>query len=406
MLLEKKRKLFAFFFVIFLYGDLFAVVPADICFLVVDFKFNEEQGVKFCEVQLARGSKFSGYAYTHPDQPKYIAEQFDAWISQYPFSKWALKGGLSDINLFMLFRRDWNFYSNFKRLEKNAEFVEDSSFLLGDPSALKSYGLLLYCPCSKIPLNFREKHPSVLIVDQSFTPYRNSKIGMNELFSMNNELAQFNPKWKIYSKEYTSELADIVIKDLDCDKFVIKPSGSSLGNGIIIVSKSTLDSTLKLILTNPKKCGLYEDCSYSYWSVDKSESFIIEEFVVSDPVLLQGKWYDPTIRYIVILSANEGDLRIDLLDGYCKLPCKAITDSGDLNALHKSCGEKPFYSLVPDEMKEKIESQIEEALLLLYEQILNISTKKQKTQLSYHLELSAPCYLPECSLLKPLLKAC
>ncbi len=367
MLLEIRRKLFFLFIFV---GSLSGEIPADLSFLVVDFKFNEEQGVKVCEVQLARGSKFSGYAYSNPDQPNYIANAFDAWISQYPLSKWALKGGLSDIHVFTMLRNRWNFYSSFKRLKKVDEYTQDSTLPLEDRNALASYGSLLYCSCSKIPPHFIENHPSTLIMDLAFNPYRNCKVSVNALFSSDPELARYNPKWKIYPKAYTKDLANTILSDLGCEYVVIKPSGSSLGNGVIIVSKDDLDATLKLILTNKQKCESYNDRSYSYWAVDRGHTFIMEEFVVSDPVLMNGRWYDPTIRYVAILACDKGQLQVKLLDGYCKLPRRAVTDSGDLNALHKSCGEIPYYSKLTDEMKGKIEPQLEEALLLFYEQML------------------------------------
>src|SRR5438105_280604 len=81
--------------------------------------------------------------------------------------------------------------------------------------------------------------------DAASRPYWIDKYKMTSLFNNHPLLATIKPEWGLYPKTYTPTLADQIIQDIPSDFFVIKPRGSFVGRGVIIVAKKNLDSTLK-----------------------------------------------------------------------------------------------------------------------------------------------------------------
>ena len=98
---------------------------------------------------------------------------------------------------------------------------------------------------------------------------------------------------------------------------MIKPLNASRGNGVIIVDRLMLNRELKKILvdkeTNPN------DPTYKYWITTKNKTFLVEEFISSKIILLDGKHFDATMRVIFVLSHDMNNINIDFLGAYWKL---------------------------------------------------------------------------------------
>jgi hypothetical protein len=59
------------------------------------------------------------------------------------------------------------------------------------------------------------------------------------------------------------------------------------------------------------------------------------------------------------------------LGGFWKLPSKAIEEEGTLNEKKISCCAPPFYRAIVPEILKEVNAQMERAMLLLYEAMLN-----------------------------------
>src|SRR6185295_473621 len=159
------------------------------------------------------------------------------------------------------------------------------------------------------------------------------KYKMSLLFRTDPVLAKIKPEWQLYKKEYSPDLAAKIIQDLGGDAFVIKPRGAFLGNGVIIVSREDLDSTLHYILTEQEALKQNKDKSYNHWSRDPFNTFIVEKYYPSDPIMHEGKFYEPSMRVAFICIYNNQKIDFRFLGGYWMMPTKSLDQQGSLNEL-------------------------------------------------------------------------
>jgi len=190
--------------------------------------------------------------------------------------------------------------------------------------------------------NFRKEFPDFFTINVSSRPYAAHKTIGNSLFD-DEETAVYKPRWKEYAKQYSPDLAQRIFDDLQCDFVVIKPTNSGRSNGILMAGTHNLDKILYKILphhktkllrtinyrpTNPK--------TYEYWKKDKNKTFIVEEFFHAKPALIRGKLYDPAIRAYAILRYEQGKIYVTVLQGFLKIPPKALTDQGSFLDKHRT----------------------------------------------------------------------
>ncbi len=350
--------------------------PADISFLVVDLKYNEREGVKICEVQHGILSTFFGDKFNEGNKGV-IPGKFLEILSQYHSRAWAIGRISADPGVVEEIQHspDWSVKSNIKKLLADSDFIESAHLPVHDPYDLYQYHGLLYIRPSK-NINIRllqQNYPGILIMDMPTHSYWIDKYKMSELFNRNPTLSKYKPKWGLYPKEYSEDLAKTIIDELKCDIFVIKPRGAFLGNGVIIVSKKDLGSTLKYILTGSGDLSKDEDKSYNHWSKDQYDSFIVEEFIYSDPIAiphLDNKIYEPTMRIAAVLIYHQNQISIEYLGSYWLLPCSSIDEGNTLNEMYKAYCKEPYYAKPDPQILSIVKEQALEALQLLYKEML------------------------------------
>ncbi len=237
---------------------------------------------------------------------------------------------------------------------------------------------------------FKKKYKDFLVLDAASWEYGASKSILAKHLS--GDLAQYKPKWGIYSKRYTSDLAKKIINDLESEIFVIKPLNSGRSNGVIFTTKNELDNDLKKILikharktssnNQNKEFGImpYKTKLYSYWELDKNDSFMVEAYEQSKLMIIDGKTYDPSMRVFFAACHDNGKVYVWNTGAYWKIPHKALEDNATLTEKHKTVSvQQPGFSgiLVNAEDREKVKKIGLEAFAKIYAKMIRVSKKKK-----------------------------
>lgn len=369
------------------YGTAEAKYPVDISIMISDLKYSQEHGVKICEVQHGSLSAFNGDVYIWGGKGV-ILPKIGNFFDQFPVKKWT--AGLTHSPLKITFSdKEWELQETIKKLFKNPQFLDDAVVNPSDPTSIDAYSCLVYGTHDLVK-NFdrhHEAYPGALFIDAATFPYWVNKEKMSALFNQNTELKGYKADWEVYPKTYDSDLAARIKENMPSELYVIKPKGEFLANGVIVVESEELDNTLQLILEPKKSLKKHSDKSYAFWLNNKDDFFIIEKYYTSDylhfseNLTLKNKSiaevnsgdfrYDGTMRIAFILVYNEGKMSYHGLGGYWKLPCKALEEKGTLNQRRISCGEDPFFRSVDPKTLKAANEELERAMLLLYEIMLN-----------------------------------
>lgn len=349
--------------------------PADISFLVADLKYSKEGGVKLCEVQHGILSTFFGDKFIEGNGGV-IPAKFLSVLSQYQSRAWAV-GKISDPDIVKGIHNSaqWRVKRELQQLITDSEFIERANLPVYDPCDLYQYHGLVFIRSKKNlnPELLQQRYPGVLIMDMPTRAYWIDKYKMSELFNRNATLSKYKPKWGLYPKEYSEDLAKTIIDELGGDLFVIKPRAAFLGNGVIIVSGQDLDSTLRYILSDRKELQKDPDKSYHYWCKDTSDSFIVEEFIHSDLLSIEhldGKIYEPTMRMAVALTYHQNQIGAEFLGAYWLLPCSSLEEGSTLNEMYKAYCKPPYFAKPDPQTLSLVKEQVLEALQLLYKEML------------------------------------
>jgi|GEM_PF-5632385 len=284
--------------------------------------------------------------------------------------------------------------SNLRALEKDRLFTQlaatKKSGLVSDLSSYK--GIIIYVyfdnrsSAHQSLLNtFKKKHRDFLVLDEASWTYAADKKVLAELLS-DKELSQYKPKWGVYKKKYTQNLAQKICKDLGSSMFVIKPVNSGRSNGIIITDKNDLDKELRKILlgctskepNNGKNLGIMpvKTKLYGYWNLDRNTEFMVEAYEPSKPLIIKDKVYDPSMRIVWVARHNQGKVYINILGAYWKIPHKSLSDNGTLTEKHKTISvSQPGFTgiLVNAEDFAKVKAIAFEAFAKIYAKMIRVS---------------------------------
>ena len=162
--------LFHFFILVILYALPLLSNRAMVSFMCADIKYNEKQGVKFCEVQNGSDSVFwSDELY---EREAYVATKFADFFSTYNDSSW-FTFFLADRHFKNhLVERGWNTKSTLEKIVKDPLFLNKAKKIVVDPTNLFHYHGVLFAKAkefSSIEL-FRQNFPGILIIDESTFP--------------------------------------------------------------------------------------------------------------------------------------------------------------------------------------------------------------------------------------------
>ncbi len=350
--------------------------PVDVSHVIADIKFSQENGVKICEIQHGILSAFRGDAFANGNDGV-ISPEFVNFFAQIPVPKWTMPRQIAYKKLAGMLQDspDWNTRNSMDAILTDPDFYPSSQILPTDPSSIDSYYGMVYVqsPVVRNYDQFRQKFPGIIIIDAATHPYWIDKYKMSLLFKNHPVLAAIKPEWQLYPKQYTETLALQIQHDIPSDFFVIKPRSSCVGNGVIIVSKEELDSTLQFILNRSPELQYHHDNSYNYWFQDPHHTFLVEKYYHSDNIQVphfENNTYEPTIRVAFIMKYDKGTISHHYLGAYYTVPFKSIDEEGTLNERKKAYCKPPHYYRVSDEVLNQVLQQLDIAIPLLYKEML------------------------------------
>lgn len=350
--------------------------PVDLSFLVADLKYSQEHGVKICEVQQGIVSNFKGEAFANGGV-SVVANNLMDVFALYLKDGWTIKRNHCDASIKKLLEahNSWHLCSNESAIYNDPYFLELASEDIYDPCNLFDYHGFVYLKCRSVKKmdGLHEKYPGIVFIDRATAPYWVDKAKVSKLFDLDPRLQEIKPRYGIYKTGYTSQLAGQIINDLQTKYYVIKPKGSFLGKGVIIVSENDLDSTLKYIFCKSNKLKNDQDGSYNYWYTCNAKEFIVEQFYPSDPLKVKhlgDKPYQPTMRVSYVFAFSEGEVTLHFLGAHWLLPKKSLSEKGSLNDLHKGYCVIPHYVTVDPDLLEQVLIELEEPMKLLYQKML------------------------------------
>ncbi len=357
--------------------------PVDVCFMVADLKYSAKQGVKICEIQQGSLSVFNGDAFRDPVDGS-IYKNFLHALSLYNQNGWVVADYIADKNLVSALASSplWQTPKDMIALLSDSSFTYRAKQPVKEINDLSSYQGFLYQSWSYLSaiFDFEDRFSGMVVVDKSSFPFWGDKYKMTQLFADDEVLSTFKPKWGSYKKIYSKELAEKVAEDLQCDTFVIKPRGECLGNGVIITSRQNLDDVLFYIITKSGQLADSQDPAYVVWKQDPFDSFIVEEFVISDPIAvphLGNKIYQPTMRMAFLLVYHQHCHHVHFLGGYWKTPSLSIEEEGDFMQKNKDICEPPYYCAVDPKTMESVENDLLIALPLLHSKMLRFCSDSE-----------------------------
>lgn len=352
-------------------------LPVDVSFLIVDLKYSLEKGAQICEIQHGVPSAFKGNAMLYDGQ-ELIAQQLVNRLDGFYEKSWAAINFFADPTIKKLFLENdhWQKVSKYGDLDNNKEFLINATLPVDDPANLYAYhGFVFMSPLVKVNrLNFQEKYPGVVLVDNAFYGYATNKHKMTELLMGHPLTEQHKPKWGFYKKD-DKDLADRINSEIGSDILVIKPTDQYRGEGVIIVKKEELKSVLQYLFDKKNKKVVFEDQAYEFWRNGDSSEFIVEEFIAVEPVSvphLDGKLYSPTLRLAFLLFYDQHEIDVVCLGGYYTLPKKSVCEEGSLNEKYKSYVKVPYFAKVDPKIKQQAEIEIKEVLKIVYQKLLGI----------------------------------
>lgn len=346
-----------YLFILLFFVNLQAQV--DITFLVADLKYNERQGVQICEIQPGSVSMFYDAVNPTPAMEALygndglFAAQFSALLARYQTRFWlSQKGPCDAVFKNQLTKNGWRLVTHVRALISDQLFQEVAKIPPADPGNICDYQGIVYGGPTGREQRFLKWYPGIILMDTAFLPCKQNKAAVNHLLTL-------KPKWKAYLK---GESASTIKSDLNCEIYVFKPIGSTLGRGVEIVPKEDLENALE-------KIG-----SEKEWAQDLHQYFLVEEFVESDPVEvphLGHRLYDGTMRVEFLLVYTEGEIKIHFLNGYWQLPRKSIHEEGTLTEKHKSCPFTPYFLEVDPDTLQKVQEQLAPELHSFYQKLLS-----------------------------------
>ncbi len=354
--------------------------------MVADLKYNTKQGVKICEIQQGCLSLFNGDKFRAPEEASIHKQLLDV-LASYNQNGWIVANSIIDKNLVSALTSSslWQSPKDLVALLSDHDFLNQSAQPVADRHDLSSYQGFLYVNFSMLRTipDFAQRFAGMIIIDKASFPFWIDKYKMTQLFAEDELLATCKPKWGHYKKIYTPELASQIACDLQCDTFVIKPRGEFLGKGVIIAKKEELDEILSYIITKSGRLAdsqdpVYQDPAYTAWKYDSFDSFIVEEFVTSDPVTLphlENKVYQPTMRVAFVLVYNKGCHEVHFLGGYWKTPSVSLHEEGSFMDKNKDICEPPYYCPVDAATMQAVQEQLRIALPLLHSKMLQFCAK-------------------------------
>ena len=358
--------------------------PLLLDFNIIDAKFNQN-GLKILEFGGGHRSGFTGHdnLYWHG----YTWHRFWECAAQFGLPMWYIRQPRDEQR--KAFIATDTFLKHAGRFAENEHDLLAQISVQHQPVADGSFpdykGIILINKTNKeyFPMYtfLKSKLPQATFVCETANHFVFDKYRTDVLFREPG-LKQYRPKCMVCYKRYRKSLAKKIIGRMKCDMFVIKPLNAQYGKGIIFVTKEDLDSTLKTILVDkqtPQRILLSE--ALEWWSHDPNGRFIVEEYVPSTPVEVEGKLFDATLRVIFAMHLQDGQPHVTVFGAFWKLPTHAINDDVSLNQIHQSYQYDRAVMSAPldDESLVRLQVLLQDALPKVYAKMIN-ETNDQRVQ--------------------------
>ena len=176
--------------------------PVDISYMVCDFKYSQEHGLKICEVQHGALSALGGDLYISGKVGS-ISPMIANFFDHFPMKKWASGPSYTPLRR-SLVAKGWKLEQSIKRFPRILNFWSVQRCAPADPSSIASYAGIVYASreLAKDFDFYRNAYPGILFVDAATLPYWIDKYKMNLLFNDNAELKEYKADWEPYPKKY------------------------------------------------------------------------------------------------------------------------------------------------------------------------------------------------------------
>jgi hypothetical protein len=354
---------------VFFSGTLVAERRACITALVADLKVSQTHGIKICEIQTVRQSRFAGADVVHKEKgriPSLLALVLSDYIDTIWFDNEVIGDDFLRRHLKKLGGRG---LTKLRSLSRSSDFVEDAKNPPKDPADLSSYSTALYTASRRMrdPAEFMNGYPGILFIDEPIWHLARSKDSMNAFLDSDPVLRTLRPRWVSSPKEgYASHVADEINAHIGTEYVVVKPLRGTKGRGIIITPAAGLDKILSAVTGNKSALRKKSDINLHMWSYDRPTHFTVEEYASSDPIAvphLKGRRYDGTMRIVFLLVRDHGATKFHMVDGYWKLPRKSLdSQSATLTEIHKSYGEAPYFAAVEPALMAWVTAELQNSL--------------------------------------------
>lgn len=376
-LLSLPRPLRWLLFFCCLFASSLEATRADISLVVIDLKYNEEQGVKICEIQPGSVSAFQHSRNRGADIANYFLDLLEKYWEP---SACCLMPTTGDLTLRRkMFERGWQ-----RRIPNPQTLAvhrqREGEGASTNPSDLSFYLGAIYSRLNSIKYRKNATHrfwPEFLFIDR-VTAYRiRNKSCVHKLLRSRPELAVLRPRCGIYPAQYSKKITSRILDELSSKHLVIKPPNACRGMGVIIVERERLDEVLQKLFNREVNGPITEDQEdYLYWKRRQISHFLVEEFIASEPVALPaypGEHFDPTLRVVAALIYDKGEIEIHFPGKYWKFPPKGLSTKGSLNEQHKSKANRPFSVEVSPHIWDPVREALTEWLRSFYWYLLSTS---------------------------------
>lgn len=360
--------------------------PADITFLCADIKYKDGE-LKFCELGDAVHSFFTRDMRLEVNGKIYTTHApcwgiFWHYLKQFNLPIWFV-GAIPNRNAVAIdeFQRmGGRCVNGLRQLAKDKEFKKCLKEGFIKTNIIAHYqGIIIYCPLSVHERDgqsiraFKKRYPEFIVVNNAVRPVVARKDVTYRLFC-DAGLADYVPLSKIYPKIYNQCLLDDINQSFTSNPLIIKPVAGTCSRGVITVHKDDIGEMLSKIFHKKDQYPLW----LSEWQHDNECQFMVSSYVPSKIILVDGKYYDPTLRIVCVLHYDNNTIYVTVLGAFWKIPERSLNDEVSLTEKHITRAHlvvqdpDEFYSgiLVEKKDMDDIRTILHQCLPHLYEKML------------------------------------
>ena len=310
-------------------------LPADISFACADIKYHEGS-LKFCECGDGIYMSLRTATVALNDHPQDAVAPywgiFWHYLAQFRLPLW-LVGNIEPETALAraTFKQlGGSCRQNLLQLEQDENFKKACESTFIPQSRINAYrGIIIFRSGSErgrdgdAIRDFRRNHPEFLYVNSIARPYLIRKDATSEIFKAAG-LAQLIPAAKTYGSNYSSTLTQQILNDFPDQWLIIKPTSSSLANGVNLVDRNNLEEFLRLILRDKKNISCNAPRGLSYWRTAHPSHFFVSSYAPSHLIYKDNLPYDPTMRIVFMMYHDKGVINITVIAGFWKIPVESL----------------------------------------------------------------------------------